>query len=108
MALTPVNITNAGVTESLSAVSASDSFTYPSGTSNVWMEVANASAGSITVTVESEAPVSDGVQEQDKSVAVAAGARAKFRVSQAFRASDNSVGLTFSATASVTAGVFYI
>jgi hypothetical protein len=101
----PTQVGNSAVTESLAALATTDSFAYPDS-NYVWMELDNPTAGSITVTLESEAPIQDGVQELDKAVAVAAGARVRFRVSESFVDASGDVNITATATG-INAGVFY-
>jgi hypothetical protein len=101
-------VTAAGITDSLSAPLATDSVAYPSNPRGVWMEVNNASAGSVTVTVASQATAADGLAQSDKSVAVGAGLRKSFEISEAFKDSNGDINFTFSAVTSVTADVFYL
>lgn len=105
----PQQITNSGVTPSFATPAASDSFTYPSNAHAVWMEVKNASGASITVTVTSQATAGDGLAASDKTVTVPATTGDKaFRISGAFKDGSDAVSVSFSATTSVTAGVFYV
>lgn len=100
-------VTAAGITQTLATPAASDSFAYPSNPHSVWMEVNNASGGSINVTVDSEAAAADGLAQSNKIVAVGAGVRKAFEIGEAFKDANGDVVVTFSATASVTAAVYY-
>lgn len=108
MALLPkVQVTLAGATDSLTAVSASDTFN-PDGV--CWLEVNNGSGSSVTVTVDSKR-ASDLGTDVDVVVAVPGGARRKIGPLPPQRFADPTTGLgtvTFSATTSVTAGLFFI
>ena len=104
----PVRVTNAGITESLTAVGSSDTFTYPSGTVVVWMVVNNADAANNQVTVTSRADAADGEFAANKSVVVGNGSIGVFRIGEAFIDGSGVVTVAHSNTTSNTAGVFYI
>lgn len=107
---TITKVTAAGVAESLVAPAASDSFAWPSTSPRaVWLEVDNASGGSINVTITSKAAASDGLAQDDKVVAVGAGVRSKIAISEAFLdAATGLVAVAFSSTTGVTANPFYL
>lgn len=105
---TPQAVDDDGAVESLTAVAASDTFTWPTGATHVWLSVNNADASPNTVTVVSQATASDGLAKANKSVVVAAGTRQNIRISQAFRDANGSVTVQHSNTTGNTAGVFHL
>lgn len=107
---TPTNIALAGVADTTSAASA-DGNTW-TNTGYEFAEVINGSGGSITVTIDVYPSGGDGAPEgltvTDPTVTVANGARKKigpFR-KRLFNDGSEKVKLTFSATTSVTVGVY--
>ena len=99
--------THAGVTSNMVAVSATDTFANDGKTV---LEVKNGSASSITVTVVSQQQCNQGFTH-NVSVAVAAGAQSLIGPFNTTRFNDPSTGLVtvqYSATASVTAGLYSI
>lgn len=109
--LTVTDITDAGIVPSLAAVNAEDTF-VDDGTSRVFLEVANASGGSINVTIPAVQTAANvpGVGTLTVSnivVAVANGAR-KFigPFTPAYRSAAGLVTVQYSGTSSVTAAAF--
>lgn len=102
-ALTTSSVVAAGLTDTLAAVAASDTFT---NSGSEWIEVANASGGSINVTITASQTYL-GETITSRVVAVGNGARKKigpFPVA----IFGTTTTVTCSATSSVTIGVFKV
>ena len=111
--LTVQTVVDAGIVPSLAAVNASDTFA-DDGSGRTFLEVANASGGSINVTItavqtSANIPGVGSVTISDIVVAVANGAR-KFigPFTTAYRNSSGLVTAGYSGTSSVTAGAFKV
>lgn len=106
---TPQHVTDAGVTPSYATPAASDSFDWPSGNPPyVLMHVKNANASECNIAIASEAHPGDGAAATDKAVVVPATTGDKIvRVSQAFRAADDTVAITFDVQTSVSVALLY-
>lgn len=101
-ALSTSTVVTSGLTDTLAAVAASDTFT---NNGSQWIEVANASGGSINVTISAGTYKTEDIA--DRVVAVANGARKKigpFPVD----IFGTTVTVVCSATTSVTIGVFQL
>lgn len=105
-ALTPTQITRAGIVDSLSAANVDGN--YFTNTGSIWIEVANGSGGSINVIIG--AYVDSTAIASFKTIAVAAGARKKIGPfpSSPYNDADGRVQITYSAVTSVTVGAFYL
>lgn len=106
--LTPLNVTTAGATVTLTAANSTEEFVYPSNTRAVWYYVTNGGGGSINVTITSPASASEGLAASDRVVAVGAGVTMAIYIPSVYVASDGSVDIALSGTTSVTAAVMYI
>jgi hypothetical protein len=105
-ALTPTQITRAGIVDTLSAANVDGN--YFANTGREWIEVLNGSGGSINVIF---AGVTDGITVATlKTIAVAAGVRKKIGPfpSTPYSDADGRVQVTYSAVTTVTVGVFYV
>ena len=99
--------THAGVTSNMVAVSSTDTFANDGRTI---LEVKNASASSVTVTIVSQQQCNHGFTH-NITVAVAAGATSLIGPFNPTRFNDPVTGLVtvqYSATASVTAGLYSV
>jgi hypothetical protein len=104
----PVALTPAGAAPAYATPAASDSVTWPVNAQRLIVHVKNANAADCTVTVTSQAPVSDGVAKADRVVVVPLGTGERiFTLSSAFRAANGTVSFAFSVTSSVTAAVWH-
>lgn len=109
--LTVQTITDSGIVPTLAAVNASDEF-EDDGTSRTFIEVANASGGSINVTIPKvqasvNVPGVGSLTLSDIVVAVANGATKLIGpFTTAYRNSSGKVTVNYSGTSSVTAGAF--
>lgn len=112
--ITPTDLALAGVVRTLAAVNASDSIASVGNDQNVFLEVANASGGSINVTIAKKTSI--GVKNvpgygpltvADQVIAVANGA-AKIigPFPDDYIQADGSVTASYSGTTSVTAAAF--
>lgn len=111
---TVTNLAQAGVADTLSSVAASDSIQAVGNKQDTWYEVANASGGSINVTVKlrsglttKNVPGTGPVTLADNEVAVANGARKKIGpFTEDYIQADGSVTIEHSGTTSVTGAAF--
>ena len=100
------SIVEAGIVPTYSAVSSSDTFVNSEST---FIEVVNGGSVTVTVTVDAKTVCNLGF-DHNNSVAVAAAATKKIMIGKTWLYSDSSgiATVTFSATASITVGVFKI
>ena len=110
-ALTVATITDAGITPALAAVSASDTIA-DDGSARTYLEVNNANAGSLTVTIPAQQvsaniPGVGNVAVADIVVTVPTATRKLIGpFTLAYRNSAGNVTVNYSLTASVTAQAF--
>lgn len=105
-ALTPVQVTRAGIADTLGAANVDGNFFTNTG--KEWIEILNGSGGSINIIF---AAVVDGVTVTAfRTIAVGAGARKKIGpfTPTIYNDASNYVQITYSAVTTVTVGVFYL
>lgn len=104
--ITKQQVTLAGLNPVMQAASAGGDTYVPGPTT--WLEVANASGASVTVTVDSVTPSNYGT-DVDVAVVVPAGGNRKIGPFSDQRFGPAGTGsITYSAAASVTVGAFFI
>ena len=104
-ALTPTQLTRAGVVESLTAANADGNYYTNSG--KEWVEILNGSASPITVTASG---LVDGLTVASlRTWTIAAGARRKIApLTRDYNDAQGRVNLSYSDVTTVTVGVFYL
>jgi len=73
-----------------------------------WIECNNASGGSITVTIDSQAIEGPGEAESNRAVAVGAGVRKKLLIEDNAWIADGVVTVTYSGVTTFTVGAFKV
>ena len=107
-ALTPADVTVAGVLETLVAADATGN-NFPNPDGRTYLRVNNGGGGSITVTINSVAPCNQG-SDHDGGGAVANGTSRVFGPFSPgrFNNATGGIDVTYSGVTSVTVGVFHL